>query len=231
MKLTEARMSRRSLVSGSMASLLGATVLGNSQASFGAAVVDDISSGDPNINPAFPYASDGLIYNFVSGTVLATTNSAMTVLIAERTPPMTVAITVPADAQIYGPISLSGQLADIKVGDRIDMGTSFLSHGVRYARWINVNLLTGWSELLDSEPRALETAPVGKYSAGGRAPVFSLTLDRDTKIIAEDGSMLEGDPSGLKVGDLLYWTAVASTPAYLSSSALAIVVHSLTRME
>lgn len=84
-----------------MASLLGATVLGNSQASFGAAVVDDISSGDPNINPAFPYASDGLIYNFVSGTVLATTNSAMTVLIAERTPPMTVTITVPADAQIW----------------------------------------------------------------------------------------------------------------------------------
>lgn len=231
MKLTAARKNRRTQIAGSMTSVIGATVLGRSQASSAANVVDDISSGDPKMNPAFPYASDGLIYNFVSGTTAATTDATITVLIAEYTPPMTVTIAVPADAQIYGPISLVGRLADIKVGDRVDIGTSFLSQGVRFARWINVNQLTGWSQLLDAEPLALETAPVGHYSAGGRAPVFSLTLDRETKIIAEDGSMLSGDPSGLKVGDLLYWTAVASTPAFQSSSAIAIVVHALTRTE
>jgi hypothetical protein len=217
-----------------MNAVAGAAHLGNPQQSSVVERVDDVDdllSDDPKTNPAFPYASDGLLYNFVSGTAAATTDSAITVLIVEAIPPMTVTIAVPADVQIYGPIDLTGRLADIKVGDRVDIGTSFLSQGLRFARWINVNLITGWSELLEIEPLGLETAPIGSYISSGRAPAFNLTLHENTKFVSEEGDMLEGDPSMLKVGDFLYWTAVAATPAFSVASAIPIVVHALTRTE
>jgi hypothetical protein len=229
MRKSTTNKEQRSEIAGALRETVGTTALGKSHAASFAEVVDDLSSGDPEANPAFPYASDGLLYNFVSGTASATTNSSITVLVAEFSPPLIVTIEVPSDTQIIGPMKLNGRLAEIKVGDRVNVGTSFLSQGLRYARWINVNQLSGWSELLDLEPLTLETSPFGRYSASNRAPAFSLALESGTTIVSSDGTMVSGDPSNLQVGDVIYWTAFSESPAFLTSRATAIFVRAQLR--
>jgi hypothetical protein len=124
MRKSTTNKEQRSEIAGALRETVGTTALGKSHAASFAEVVDDLSSGDPEANPAFPYASDGLLYNFVSGTASATTNSSITVLVAEFSPPLIVTIEVPSDTQIIGPMKLNGRLAEIKVGDRVNVSES-----------------------------------------------------------------------------------------------------------
>ena len=124
----------------------------------------DVNSFDPIQNSSWPYASDGLLYNFVSGTVLTVEVASVTVLISDV---MTgqVTVTVPPGTEIYCRASLASSLSAVIPGDRIEICTSFVGQGRRQANWIVVNGLAGWSDVAGFTNSTILMQPSSNYGS------------------------------------------------------------------
>ena len=189
----------------------------------------DVLSGDARANPAWPFASDGLLFNYVQGIVLDLTPSSVRVLVSNPHH-FAVDVQVPAGTEIYCRGSVTASISAIQIGDRIELGTRFSDQGVRVANWVVANGVSGWAYITDVSPQSLLVTPSGAngntYSnyapAGGNARLMFVPT---TLSVDGDGQKRYGTTQGLTVGDGTTWTGTADQPGANPQNIWAIVVN------
>jgi hypothetical protein len=188
--------------------------------------VSDLDSGDPAKNPNFPFASDGLLFNGVAGTVASVAGDVVSVLIAQSGPLREVAVRVPSGTEVLCRGQMNAPLSALQIGDRIEIGTTFVAEGKRQARWVVINSLTGWSNVVDVANAEVTVEPSGEYSKGLR--VASLQLNARSVVRTEDGVEFVGNAGPLAPGDPVYWTGMGEAPGYnVPGTIHAIVINRL----
>ena len=199
-------------------------ILAGSPPTAAAAATSDLLSGDKNLNPAFPYASDGLLFNFVNGTVTSVGADTLAVFVNNLQPPREVTIAVPQGTEVFCRGDLSAPLATVQVGDRVDVGTKFVAQGRREATWVVANGCAGWSNVVATFPDEITVEPSAAY--GSSAGNAALRVVAATRIHMPDGKEYIGDASRITVGDPIYWTGISDVPSRSSAPITAIfIVH------
>lgn len=220
---------RRKFLSLSAASMVGAgaaPLIGDVNSAFASTNVttNDLQSSDSNANRNWPFASDGFLYNYVAGTVVGLEANAVSVLI--HSPHHSViTVVVPADTEIYCRGSLEASLINLNLSDRVEIGTSFISQGVRAARWIVINGMAAWSTVSGVSTSSLILSPLDNY--GATNGIVALTISPTTRVIRSDQVQMVGDASALTMGDNVYWTGLADSPGSKPDTVWAIIVHQL----
>jgi hypothetical protein len=224
---TAGRMQRREFLAAAAASgIATAASVAAPGAAFAraAGAPSDVFSGDPTVNPAWPFASDGLLYNYLEGTVLETSRSSIRVLVSNPDV-FDVSVRVRRGTEIFCRGDLAAPLSAVQDGDRVELGTRFARQGVRVANWIVVNGLTGWSyiEAVDSASVTLSASSIHKADRQG-SPV-DIAVTPGTLTVAGDGVKRYGTTEGLAVGDGTTWTATADVAGNRPSNVWAIVIN------
>jgi hypothetical protein len=140
---------RRDVLKGALAAAgltTAATVLpGRQQAAFASAVLSKKGlAAEAPANVIYPtyLPSDGLLTNFVRGSLQSNTANVLSVLSAASTAGA-VNISVPVTAEIVSrSLQTIGNPTILEIGDDVTIGTSIVN-GARVARWIVANLHSG----------------------------------------------------------------------------------------
>lgn len=175
-----------------------------------AAATTNNLSASPAHNPTWPYATDGFLYDYIAGNVIAINASAVTVLGAAPCV-FEIAIQMTAATQIYCRGLASSTSQSLEIGDRVEFGTSFSTAGARLANWVVVNGLAGWSDVSDSEPPYISIIPTSGAPYADNT-VRLLRVTQATRVTGPDNKPTFGSADTLTPGDHITWTGVASLP-------------------
>jgi hypothetical protein len=171
------------------------------------------------------YASDGLLTNYVLGTVMAIRGGEVVVQSAAATASVAVAVTSATEVCARSTVA-AGDLGSCRVGDALAIGTTWTDAG-RVARWIVANPSLGRLHVatVHQDTGAITgTWQHRKTDETADGAVVTVTPFTNYALKGRTGTGSPGMYDLVESGDLIYFSGTADTPDFPGLNVWALFV-------